>query len=445
MHLAACLPCRLVLGGLWLAFAAGGTAQTYTFTTIAGLAGFSGATDGSNSAAQFYRPAGLTVDGVGNIYVADLLNHTIRKVTPAGTGWVVSTLAGLAGMIGWADGTNDQARFDHPSAVAADNAGNLFVTDNYSHTIRKLTPVGTNWVVSTVAGLAWVAGSDDGTNSDARFNDPQAIAVDSSGRLYVTDRFNSTIRGISPAGTDWVVSTLAGTASVYGGFKDGRNERAEFNLPFGIARHDAGNLYVADFGNNAIRRISPNGPDWVTSTVAGFSGNSGSDDGPARQAMFNSPNGIAVDASETLFVADQFNSTIRKVARDGSSWVVSTVGGVALAPGTSDGAGASARFYRPWGIAVDGAGTLYVADSFNNTSRRGTLPSASPALQILLAGSNVVLSWPITASNYVLETTATLDSAPSWAAVTNGVVVVGNYYLLTNHLGPALAFFRLRN
>ena len=199
--------------------------------------------------------------------------------------------------------------------------------------------------------------------------------------------------------------------------------------PFGISRHDGGNLYVADFGNNAIRRISPMGPDWVTSTVAGFSGATGTNDGPASQAMFNSPNGIAVDASETLYVTDQFNYTIRKIEPVGSSWVVSTVGGLALARGTNDGVGASARFYRPWGIAVDQAGNLFVADSGNYTIRRGTLPSApSPALQILLSANQVVLSWPITASNYVLETTPALGSGASWAALTNGVAVSDSNY-----------------
>lgn len=439
-------PRSMLLGGLWFAFAVGGTAQPYTFTTIAGLAGVSGSADGTNSDARFYRPSGLAVDGAGNIYVADLLNHTIRRIAPAGPNWVVSTVAGLAGTLGSADGTNDQARFDHPSAVAVDNAGNLFVTDNYSHTIRKITPVGTNWVVSTVAGLAWAAGSDDGTNSDARFNDPQAIAVDNSGRLYVTDRLNCTIRGVSPVGTNWVVSTLAGTAGdIYGGFKDGRNGRAEFNLPFGIARHSGGNLYVADFGNNAIRKIAPDGPDWVTSTVAGFSGATGTNDGSARQAMFSSPNGIAVDASETLYVTDQFNYTIRKLAPAGNSWEVSTVGGFPLAAGSNDGVGASARFYRPWGIALDGARNFFVADSFNNTIRRAMLPSGPPpALAILLAANQVVLSWSITASNYVLETTPTLGSGASWAALTTGVAVADNNYRLTNDVGAAPGFFRLR-
>ena len=438
----------ILLGGLWFAFVASVPAQSYSFTTIAGLAGVSGNADGTNSTARFYQPSGLALDGAGNIYVADQLNHTIRKIAPSGTNWVVTTLAGLVGTLGSADGTNDQARFNRPSAVAVDNAGHLFVTDNYNQTIRQITPVGTNWVVSTVAGLAGVKGSGDGTNSLALFNGPQAIAVDSSGTLYVTDRFNCTIRRVSPDGTNWVVSTLAGTPpALYGGFVDGTNGDAEFNLPFGIARHNGGNLYVADFGNNAIRRIAPLGPDWVTTTVAGFPpGNTGANDGPGSQAMFSSPNGIAVDASETLYVTDQFNYTIRRIGAVGSSWVVSTLAGLALARGTNDGVGVSARFYRPWGIAVDDARNLFVVDSGNHTIRHGMLLSApSPALQILLAANQVVLSWSITASNYVLETTRTVGSEASWMALTNGLVLSGDTYLLTNDLGPGPAFFRLRS
>jgi sugar lactone lactonase YvrE len=423
------------------------TGQSYTFTTIAGVAGLSGTNDGTSSDARFYRPAGLALDAAGNIYVSDLLNHTIRKVAPAGTNWIVSTLAGLPGTLGSADGTNDEARFDRPSGLAVDIAGNLFVTDNYNQTIRKLTPIGTNWVVSTVVGLAGVAGSADGTNSEARFNDPQAVAVDGSDGLYVTDRLNYTVRGVKPVGTNWVASTLAGSAgNTYGGFVDGTNGDAEFNVPFGITRHSGGNLYVADFGNNAIRRIAPLGPDWVTTTVAGFSGNTGTNDGPASLAMFNSPNGITVDASETLYVADQYNSTIRKVAPTGSSWVVSTLAGLALQVGSADGTGTSARFYRPWGIVVDQAGNLFVADSMNNTIRKGTPASPPlPTLQILLSANQVILSWPMAASNFVLETARTLDPGASWNALTNGIAISGNNHFLTNEVGAGPAFFRLRS
>jgi NHL repeat len=440
-------PRILLLWGLWLASMANLTAQSYTFTTIAGVAGLKGSADGTNNDAQFYWPAGLALDGAGNIYVSDLLNHTIRKLAPAGTNWVVSTLAGLAGTNGFADGTNSEARFDHPSALAVDAAGNLFVTDSFNDTIRKLTPIGTNWVVSTVAGVAGTNGFADGTNSEARFHRPQALAVDSGGRLYVTDRLNYTVRGIEPVGTNWVVSTLAGSGgNFYGGFVDGTNADAEFNLPYGIARHAGGNLYVAEFGNHAIRRIAPIGPDWVTTTVAGFSGNTGAIDGPASLAMFNSPNGIAVDAAENLYVADQYNSTIRKVAPSGNSWVVSTLAGVALKSGSADGTGTDARFTRPWGIVVDRAGNLFVADSYNNTIRKGTpaLPPL-PTLQVLLSSNQIVLSWPVAAGNFVLETARTVDPGASWTAQTNGVAISGNSHFFTNDVGAGPAFFRLRS
>jgi sugar lactone lactonase YvrE len=300
-------------------------------------------------------------------------------------------------------------------------------------------------VVSTVAGLAGAAGFDDGTNSQARFHRPEAIAADSSGKLYVTDRLNSTVRQVSPVGTNWVVSTLAGSASIIG-FEDGTNGDAKFFQPFGISWHDSGDLYVADFGNNAIRKISPIGPDWVTTTVAGFSGATGTNDGSASQAKFNSPNGIAVNDSATLYVVDQFSYTIRKIEPVGSSWVVSTVAGLAGVRGTNDGVGLSARFYLPWGIATDGAGNLFVADEQNDIIRKGQLLTASsPSLRILLVANQAILSWSITASNYVLETTPTLGSGASWAALTNGIALSGENYFLTNDVGPGPVFFRLRS
>ena len=431
------------LFGLCVSSAADATAQPYTVTTIAGSAGVRGSADGSNVTASFYRPSGLALDAARNIYVADLYNHTIRKIAPAGTNWLVTTLAGQPGTLGSADGTNDHAQFNRPSSVAIDNAGNLFVTDNYNQTIRKITAVGTNWVVSTIAGLAGVKGSDDGTNSQARFNAPQAIALDGTGRLYVSDRINCTIRELSPSGTNWVVRTIAGTAvTLYGGFADGINGDAEFNLPFGIARQSSGDLYVSDFGNNAIRKISPIGADWVTTTVAGFSGATGTNDGPANQAMFNSPNGIAVDESETLYVTDQFGATIRRIQPAGNSWLVSTIAGFPGVAGSADGVGAAARFAWPWGIVEDRDGNFFVADAYNNTIRKLMPP---PTLEMQLAANLIIVSWSAGANNYIMETTQTLGPGASWEALTNGVAVVGDKLVLTNAIGSGPAFFRLRS
>src|SRR6266704_7080 len=159
----------------------------YTFTTLAGAATI-GSADGTGSAARFANPYGVATDSSGNVYVADTDNQTIRKITPAG---VVTTLAGLAGSGGSADGTGSAARFNIPFGVATDSSGNVYVADWGNHTIRKITPVG---VVTTLAGLAGSFGSDNGTGSAARFNGPSGVATDSSGNVYVADYYNNTVR-----------------------------------------------------------------------------------------------------------------------------------------------------------------------------------------------------------------------------------------------------------
>ena len=355
----------------------------------------------------------------------------------------MSTIAGMSGVAGTNDGINSDARFNRPSSVALDGAGNLLVTDNYNNTIRKITPVGSDWAVTTVAGMPGVAGFDDGTNSGALFRSPQAIAIDNSGNLYVTDRLNFTVRMLTPTGPDLVSSTIAGMASIYGGFRDGRNGVAEFGAPWGIAVSGAGVLFVADFGNHAIRSIAPSGPNWMTTTIAGFSGNTGTNDGSGSVAMFNSPNGITVDSAGFLYVTDQYNNTIRRIAPDGANWIVSTIGGAPGQSGSNNGVGTGASFYRPWGIAVDKNRNLFVADNFNHTIRMGVLP-APPTLQIDAAADHVVLSWPVASSNYVLETAASLGSGVSWASLTNGITVSQELCVLTNATGAAAAFFRLR-
>ena len=187
---------------LWLAvlplaaFGQANYATPYTFTTLAGSSG-SGSADGTNSAARFAWPCGTAVDTNGNVYVADFGNDTIREVTPVGTNWVVTTLAGLAGSPGSANGAGSAARFNGPNGVAVDSAGNLYVADSGNNTIREVTPVGTNWVVTTLAG-GLVPGSADGTNSAARFNYPCTVTLDTNGNLYVADTKNNTIRKVTP-------------------------------------------------------------------------------------------------------------------------------------------------------------------------------------------------------------------------------------------------------
>jgi len=438
-------PLWLVVGGGALgAGIAMSHAQAYSFTTLAGVPGATGTNDGIYQAVRFDFPAGIAVDAAGSVYVADFLNHAIRKMTASGTNWAVGTIAGLAGTAGYADGTNSDARFNRPTGIAVDTAGDLFVSERYNHTVRQIRAVGTDWVVSTVAGLALVAGHDDGTNSDARFYLPSGIAVDRSNHLYVADTSNFTIREIVQAGTNWVVSTIAGSVTNYG-FMDGTNTDALFDFPYDVAVSSAGKLYVADWGNNAIRELSRFGADWVVETIAGWSGSSGANDGTGAGATFNSPAGVAVDSVGNVYVADQGNSTIRKIIPGQTNWMVSTLAGQALKTGSTDGLGTNALFKKAWGIAVETTGALLVTDYGNSTVRGGVvLASAAPVLQISLSGSQVVLTWPVSASDYVLETASGLGLGASWVPSTNGVVTVGLQFVLTNSLDAATAFYRLQ-
>jgi hypothetical protein len=327
-------------------------------TTLAGLAGSQGAADGAGQAARFYYPSGVAVDGSNNVYVADSYNQTIRKVTPAG---VVTTLAGLAGTAGSVDGPGSRARFNGPQSVAVDAAGNVYVADSSNSAIRKITPAG---VVSTLAGKLGVSGTNDAASgAAARFNQPYGVALDTNGNVYVADTFNETIRKITPGGA---VTTLAGLPGS-SGTTDGTNSAARFNLPCSVAVDGGDNVYVADFRNNTIRQVSPAG---VVITLAGSAGNLGSANGTGSGARFYQPRGVAADRNGNVYVADSYNSTIRKVTTPGA--VVTTLAGTAAAAGSADGAGSAAQFNFPCGVAVDGAGTVYVSDLRNNTIRQIT-------------------------------------------------------------------------
>ena len=286
-------------------------------TTLAGSASGPGSADGTGSAALLYQPSGVALDTNSNIYVADTWNCTIRKVTPTG---VVTTLAGLAGLLGSADGTGTNARFNGPSGVAVDGAGNVYVADTLNCTIRKVTPAG---VVTTLAGLAGSYGSADGTGSVARFYGPGGVAVDINGNVYVADTWNCTIRKVTPTG---VVTTLAGLANSSGS-ADGAGSAARFSHPDGLALDNASNLYVAEY--NTIRKVTPAG---VVTTLAG-SEVSGKADGTGSAAQFSSPYGVAVDSAGNVYVADYFNNTIRKGYREQPAVIVTTGPGFGFSVG----------------------------------------------------------------------------------------------------------------
>jgi streptogramin lyase len=296
----------------------------------------------------------VAVDGSGNVYVADTTNELIRKITSAG---VVTTLAGTALAVGSANGTGAAARFNSPTEVAVDTAGNVYVADTNNHLIRKITPAG---VVTTLAGTAGATGSADGTGTAATFKFPYGVAVDGSGNVYVADTINHLIRKITSAG---VVTTLAGTAGATGS-TNGTGAAARFDSPSGVAVDGSGNVYVADATNDLIRKITSAG---VVTTLAGTAGAAGQTNGTGAAARFDSPSGVAVDGSGNVYVADTINHLIRKITPAG---VVTTLAGTAGATGSADGTGTAATFKFPYGVAVDGSGNVYVADTNNDLIRK---------------------------------------------------------------------------
>ena len=291
-------------GSLYVADTFGDTILKVTsagiVSTLAGSAGQAGTSDGTGSAARFNHPDSVAVDAAGNVYVTDTGNATVRKITPAG---VVTTLAGTAGMPGSADGSGSAASFRSPTGIALDAAGNLYVSDTGSATIRKITSAG---AVSTLAGTAGSQGSADGTGAAARFSEPHGLTVDSAGNVYVADTKNDTIRKITSGG---VVTTMAGKAGV-AGFADGLGATARFNQPYGVAVDSTGNVYVADTGNDTLRAITPGG---ATVTLAGMAGVAGLNDGAGGSAQFDLPHALVVNAG-SLYVADTGNSTLRLIS-----------------------------------------------------------------------------------------------------------------------------------
>ena len=227
-------------------------------TTLAGISNFHGGNegyiDGNGASAKFSTPSGVAVDASGNVYVADTNNHRIRKITSSG---VVSTFAG-SGVAGFSDGSATVAKFNYPTGITIDTAGNLYIADKTNHRIRKITPSG---LVSTIAGSG-IAGFTDAAGILAKFNSPSGIAIDSSGNLFIADTSNHRIRMID---SNNIVTTYAGSGVA--GYADGTGTVARFNFPTGIAVNGMGNVYVADKSNHRIRKITS------TSVSINYSGN----------------------------------------------------------------------------------------------------------------------------------------------------------------------------
>ncbi len=319
--------------------------------TVSTIAGSSvGSSNGQGINAQFNAPNGIAVDKSGNLFVADFGNHKIRKVTASG---LVSTIAGsnINGFGGFADGQGENASFNNPYGVALNADGFVFVADGENHKIRKISPTG---LVTTIAGN--FADFADGQGTNARFETPNSIAIDPIGNLYVFDLGNHKIRKISTSGA---VSTLAGSTL---GFEDGQGAQAQFANAGALAVDRFGNVFVADSGNNKIRKITPAG---LVTTIAGSS--RGFADGLGSAAKFFFPSGIAVDFDGNLYVTDRGNKKIRKISPSG---LVTTIAGTS--EGALDGDVAIAQFNDPQGIAINKLGTLFITERNGNRIRKIT-------------------------------------------------------------------------
>lgn len=318
-------------------------------TTLAGST--VGYADGTGTSALFGNPTGITKDAAGNLYVADRNNNRIRKITPDG---VVTTFAGSGSGGAIVNGTGTAAGFYTPYGITSDAAGNLYVGEYSNQAVRKITP---GAVVTTLAGNG-TAGNQNGTGTAATFNQPVGLAVDASGNVFIADYINHLIRKITPAG---VVTTFAGSGTA--ALTNGTGTAAAFNGPIALAFDAGGNLIVADYLNHAVRKITPAG---VVTTIAG-NGTAGYADATGAAARFDRPAGLAVDATNNIFICDAQNNRIRKIT---SAGVVTTLAGSGNAA-FADGTGTAAEFNYPIGLCADFANsTLYIADIFNNRIRK---------------------------------------------------------------------------
>ncbi len=271
-----------------------------TVSLLAGTVGEAGFANGNGVGVKFDTPFGVALAGDGSLLVADTGNHMLRRVTMTGA---VTTYAGLAGTPGNTNGTLAEARFRSPLGLKLDAAGNIWLADSGNHTIRRITPAG---MVETVAGMPDAWGAVDGQAASAKFNGPVDVAVAADGRVFIADGFNHVIRCL---GTNGVVTTVAGLAGA-ADWADGHGAQARFWNPAGLAFDHTGNLYVADSRNHVIRKVAMDG---VVTTVSGAGRNAGRTDGMNQTGRYFNPYGLAFDAAGNLVVSDSYNQTLRQV------------------------------------------------------------------------------------------------------------------------------------
>lgn len=347
-----------------------------TIATVAGNGTVGYAGDGGPATnGELASPAGVAVDGAGDLFIADFWNSLIRKVSADGT---ITTVAGLVtnGSVSWGysgdGGAATDAQLDAPSAVAVDGAGNLFIADSANYCIRR---VDTNGIITTTAGNGTNGYSGDGgaaTNAELAL--PTGVAVDTSGNIFIVDEDSGVIRKVDANG---VITTVAGNGSWGYSGDGGAATNAQLNAPLGAAVDNVGDLFIADSANCCVRKVDTNG---IITTVAGNGTNGYSGDGgAATNAMLALPAGVTVDDAGNLFIADAGTNRVRKVDADGT---ITTVAGTGTAGYSGDGDTATgAQLNVPSGVALDAGGNLFIADESNNVVRK-VIPFLGPVFTL---------------------------------------------------------------